>query len=248
APVLVGSARGRANRARERIVSLARRILRSARREGRSKFGRFLDEERMNVSIRPMILAAFAVVLPLAASHGPTVSAQSQAAGTAPAPKPFGAWGVDLTGMDKTAKPGDDFDQFVNGAWKARTQIPPDQPGTGVGNDLRDEIQAEIRAIIEQAAPDTQLGGMYHSYMDEATLDRLDDKPLQEDLKRVAAITDKDAFTRFMGETNGTFGSALIGVGVGPDPANPTIHTLFIGQAGIGLPDRDYYLSPNFKP
>jgi putative endopeptidase len=199
----------------------------------------------MELPTRSIVLAAAILAVPLAGGYRAAVSAQEQ---TAPAQRHFGKWGVDLTGMDKTVKPGDDFDAFVNGAWKARTQIPADQSSKGVGSDLRDEIQAEIRSLIEQAPRDGQLGGMYRSFMDEAALERLDDKPLQKALQGVAAIADREAFTRYMGETNGIFGSAVVGTGVAPDPANPTTNTLFMGQAGLGLPDRDYYLKPDFKP
>jgi len=150
--------------------------------------------------------------------------------------------------MDRTAKPGDDFDQFVNGGWKHKTEIPADQPSTGVGFDVFNRSQAQIRAIIDQAPPTSQLGGMYRSFMDEAAVEVRDDKPLLADEKRVAALADKDALARYMGETNGAFGLTLVGAGVGPDPANPSINTLFLGQAGLGLPDRDYYLNPTFKP
>jgi putative endopeptidase len=165
-----------------------------------------------------------------------------------PAPMHFGTWGVDLAGMDRTAKPGDDFDQYVNGAWKARTEIPADQSSTGVAFDVFNRSQEQIRALIEQAPSTSQLGGMYRSFMNEPAVDALDDKPLQADLKRVAAIASKDEFTKFMGETNGAFGSALIGPGVAPDPSNPALNTLFLGQAGLGLPDRDYYVTAAFKP
>jgi putative endopeptidase len=170
--------------------------------------------------------------------------------GTAQAPPParFGSWGVDLTAMDRTAKPGDDFDQFVNGGWKRRTEIPADQASTGVGYDVFNRSQTQIRAIIEQAPPTSQLGGMYRSFMNETAVEARDDKPLQADVKRVAALADKEAFARFMGETNGAFGLTLVGAGVAPDPANPAVNTLFLGQAGLGLPDRDYYLKPTFKP
>jgi putative endopeptidase len=155
---------------------------------------------------------------------------------------------VDLAAMDRTAKAGDDFDQFVNGGWKRRTEIPADQPSTGVGYDVFNRSQAQVRAIIEQAPSGSPLGGMYRSFMNEAAVEARDDKPLQADAKRVAAIADKDAFARFMGETNGAFGITLISAGVGPDPAHPAMNTLFLGQAGLGLPDRDYYLTPTFKP
>jgi putative endopeptidase len=195
----------------------------------------------MKPSILPVILAALAVA---------TVSGQSSTQSNEPSSpvKHFGTWGVDLTGMDKNARPGDDFDAFVNGAWKARTPIPADQPSTGVGFDVYNRTQAEIRGIIEKAPADSQLGAMYHSFMDEAALETLDDKPLQKDLKEVAAITDIAGFTRYMGRTTGAFGIALFGVGSAPDPAHPVVNTLFMGQAGLGLPDRDYYLNANFKP
>ncbi len=163
-------------------------------------------------------------------------------------PAHFGSWGVDLTALDRTIKPGDDFDQFVNGGWKRRTEIPADQPSTGVGYEVFNRSQAQIRAIIDQAPPTSQLGGMYHSFMDEAAVEARDNKPLQADLKRVAALADKDGFARYMGETNGAFGLTLISVGVAPDPADPSTNTLFLGQAGLGLPDRDYYLTATFKP
>jgi len=150
--------------------------------------------------------------------------------------------------MDRTAKAADDFDQFVNGGWKRRTEIPADQPSTGVGFDVFNRSQAQIRAIIEQAPAASPLGGMYRSFMNEAAVEARADKPLQADLKRVAALADKDAFARFMGDTNGAFGLTLISAGVAPDPVHPEMNTLFLGQAGLGLPDRDYYLTPTFKP
>src|SRR4051812_7824539 len=65
----------------------------------------------------------------------------------APPPPPrYGAWGVDLGALDRTATPGEDFDQYVNGGWKRKTEIPADQPSTGVGFDVFNRSQAQIRA------------------------------------------------------------------------------------------------------
>jgi putative endopeptidase len=184
---------------------------------------------------------AFAILtLSVASLHGAGQGADP--------PTRFGTWGVDLRAMDRTVKPGEDFDEFVNGGWKRRTEIPADQASTGVGYDVFNRSQAQIRTIIEQAPSTSQLGGMYRSFMNENAVEARDDKPLQTDLKRVAALADKDAFARYMGETNGAFGFTLISLGVGPDPADPGTNTLFLGQAGLGLPDRDYYLTPTFKP
>ena len=147
-------------------------------------------------------------MLAAASLHG---AAQTPRPSAPPVPPRYGTWGVDLAAMDKTVNPGDDFDQYVNGGWKRKTEIPADQPSTGVGYDVFNRSQAQIRAIIEQAPATSPLGGMYHSFMNEAAVEASDDKPLQADLKRVAALADKDAFARFMGETNGAFGFTLIG-------------------------------------
>lgn len=190
--------------------------------------------------------ATAARLLPIALFSAVSLHAQSP---TAPPPAPhYGTWGVDLAAMDRTVKPGDDFDHYVNGGWARKTEIPADQASTGVGYDVFNRSQAQIRALIETAAPTTPLGGMYRSFMNEAAVEARDDKPLMADIRRVRALADKDAFAKFMAETNGAFGSTIVSAGVAPDPANPAINTLFIGQAGIGLPDRDYYLTATFKP
>src|SRR6188474_1159822 len=207
-----------------------------------------------NTFLRSLACMAAAVALAcgLAAvtSHASSGAAQSaaHAADAPPTAKHFGTWGVDLTALDRTMKPGDDFDKFVNGGWSRKTEIPADQASTGVAYDLFNMSQAQIRAIIDRAPATSQLGGMYRSFMNEAAVDTLDDKPLRPDLKRVAAIADREAFTKLMAETNGAFGFTLFGPGVGPDPASPSTNTLFLGQAGLGLPDRDYYLTATFKP
>ena len=64
----------------------------------------------------------------------------------------FGAWGFDLSGMDPTAKPGDDFFDYANGAWDARTAIPADRSRFGKFDELRDMSEEQLRAIIEDAA------------------------------------------------------------------------------------------------
>ena len=159
----------------------------------------------------------------------------------------FGTWGVDLDTRDLSVKPGDDFQRYASGKWMDTHEIPADKSQNGVGSELADRNQEQLRAIVTSAPKDSQLGGFYASYMDEARLEQLDSAPLKADLDRVASIKDKAEFTRFMGATFGDFGSSLIGVGIGPDPAKPQINTLFVGTSGLGLPDRDYYLLDKYQ-
>jgi len=176
------------------------------------------------------------------------VAQQPSSSRAAVQPRHFGSWGVDLTGMDRSVNPADDFDRYVNGAWADKTQIPADQASAGVGYDVFNLTQEQIRALIENAPATTQLGAMYQSFMNESVVEKVDDKPLQADLKLVAALADRDAFTKFMGQTNGRFGFTIAGPAVAGDPSTPETNVLWLGQAGLGLPDRDYYLNATFKP
>ncbi len=160
----------------------------------------------------------------------------------------FGTWGVDLGARDPGVKPGDDFDKYANGGWFARTEIPSDQASAGVGYDVYNLTQRQLRAVVAGAPATSQVGGLYQSFMDEARVEALGAKPLLADIAAVAAIRDKAEMARFMGGTQGTFGATIVSGGPYADTADPTVNVLWLGQAGLGLPERDYYLTDSFKP
>lgn len=187
---------------------------------------------------------------------GPTAMAQpdsAPAAQPAPAdsgaldPLRFGSWGVDLDARDTSVRPGDDFDRYANGTWFRNTEIPADQASAGVDYDVYNLTQRQLRALVTTAPPTSQVGGLYQSFMDEARVEALGAKPLMADLARVAAIKDKSEMARFMGRSQGAFGYSIVGGGPYADTDDPTTNVLWLGQGGIGLPDREYYLSDQFK-
>ena len=159
----------------------------------------------------------------------------------------FGTWGVDLGTRDPSVNPGDDFQRYASGKWMDENEIPADKSQNGVGSELSDRNQEQLRAIVLTAAPDSQIGALYASYMNEALVEQLDAKPLQQDLARIDAIKSRAEFTRYMAATHADFGSTLFGAGVLPDPNNPALNTAFVGTSGLGLPDRDYYLLDKHK-
>ena len=160
----------------------------------------------------------------------------------------YGSWGVDLTARDLAVKPGDDFNKYANGAWEARTTIPSDQASAGVGYDVFNRSQDQLRTLIETADPATPIGGLYKSFTDEAKVEQVDDAPLKADLAAIQAITTKAELAKSLGAAHGGFGPDLFSLDIYPDAKNPEINTLYIGQSGLGLPDRDYYLTDGFKP
>ena len=191
-----------------------------------------------------LLLACTALTaVPAVAQPAATAAATSQ-----PQTMRFGTWGVDLSTRDLSVKPGDDFQRYAAGTWMDANDIPADKSQNGVGSELNDRNQEQLRSIVIGSPKDSQIGALYASYMDEALLEKLDAAPLQADLAHVAAIQTKDEFRRFMAGSHKDFGSTLFGLQVIPDLDNPTINILAVGTSGMGLPDRDYYLLDKYKP
>jgi len=203
--------------------------------------------------MRSSLLIASAMAVALTA---PSVDAKTQpkpnAAPIATAPvKPaaprYGTWGVDLSAVDKAVAPGDDFDGYVNGAWNKRTEIPADQASISSFYDIYNLTLEQKKYVIASQGPQTQIGGLYKSFMDEKAVEKVGDAPLRADLAKLAAVNDKVALARYMGATAGGFGRSLVDPGVDADTADPNTNILWLSQGGLGLPDRDYYLKDDFK-
>ena len=190
--------------------------------------------------------AACAMLLACSALCAAPAAAQ-QSAAAAPEQVHFGTWGVDISTRDLAVKPGDDFQRYAAGKWLDTHEIPADKSQNGIGSELADRNQEQLRAIVMRAPKESQLGAFYASYMDEARLVQLDAAPLKPDLDKVAAIKTKAEFTRYMADSLHDAGQTLFGLGVLPDFSNPGMNIAGIFTSGLGMPDRDYYLTDKYK-
>ncbi len=189
------------------------------------------------------------ILLACGALRAETAPAKAPAApSAAPQVVRFGTWGVDLSTRDLSVKPGDDFQRYASGKWMDANEIPADKSQNGVGSELNDRNQEQLRSIIMDAPKSTQLGAFYASYMDEPLLEKLDTAPLKPDLARIDGIKTRAEFTRFMAGTLKDFGSTVFGLGLLPDPADPAKNIAFVGSNGMGMPERDYYLDDKYAP
>ncbi|WP_295167243.1 M13-type metalloendopeptidase [uncultured Brevundimonas sp.] len=165
---------------------------------------------------------------------------------------PFGAWGFDLAGRDTSVKPGDDFNEYANGTYLRTTEIPADKSRFGPFDVLYENAQSQLKSIIETSAANPanenarKVGALYASFMDEAKIEQLGATPLAADLAAVKAVTDHAGMARLMGESHSGFGGSLFGIDVFEDLKNPNLNSAYLGQGSLGLPDRDYYLKPDF--
>jgi putative endopeptidase len=169
----------------------------------------------------------------------------------------YGTWGFNLSSIDKSVRPGDDFYEYANGAALKTMEIPPDR--TRYGNfDLLSELsEKRVHAILEEDAARSgppgsnaaKVGALYKAFMDEKRIEALGDAPLQKDLEPVRAATSRQELVTLMGDTRYGFYGSIFGGGIGQDAKAPTRYAFQMGSGGLGLPDRDYYLgdSQRFK-
>ncbi|MFE1514681.1 M13 family metallopeptidase [Corynebacterium bovis] len=136
--------------------------------------------------------------------------------------------------------PAEDLYRHVNGDWIATHAIPADRGVDGTFHQLRDRAEADVRAIVEAADPDTRIGALYRSFMDTEGIDAAGPEVLEEDLAGVRGATDMTAFARALGELDVHGVGGVVGFWVEKDSGSD-VERAYIVQSGLGLPDEAYY-------
>ena len=167
----------------------------------------------------------------------------------------YGSWGIDLSAMDPSVKPGDDFNRYASGAWLARTQIPSDKPMASLRYLMSDITEARLHELMEKAAAaapaqpvtlEQKVGAFYKAFMDEARLETLGAAPIAAQLNAIRAAKDRQDMAELMGRNQSDFYATIFDLGIDVDLKDTSRYAVYAGQAGLGLPDRDYYLKPSF--
>lgn len=189
----------------------------------------------------------------LLASAACTQTASSPATGTLA--------GVDQAYIDKGTQPGDDFNQYANGAWAKTAVIPDDRSSVGVSFDVFKVAEQRNRELIEGMAKanpaagtnDRRIADYYAAYTDTAGIDARGMAPLKGQLDAIAALKDKGALSTALGaamradtdplNASNFHTENLFGLFVTQDLNRPDVTIPYLMQGGLGLPDRDYYVS-----
>ena len=163
---------------------------------------------------------------------------------------------VDPRNFDSAVKPQDNFYQFVNGTYLKNVAIPPEYSSWGSHAELTQRNLGSLRALSERAvsrgaagsALERQVGDLYASGMDAAAIEAAGVKPLQPLLDRIAALKTPAEVFLAMAQLRG---AGVTGVGFvfgsAADAKNSSVELAQLGQGGLGLPDRDYYLRDDEK-
>jgi len=192
-----------------------------------------------------------ALTLALIAGFAQAEGATAAATATAKSAKaPVLSAGIATEYIEQGVRPQDDFFEYLNGKWLKNTEIPADKASWGSFMQLRENTMPRLRGIIEKsaaskpaAATDAQrIGDFYASFMDEARLEQLGATPLAGELAKIAALKDKSELPAMLAR----LGKIGVGVpfdfGIHQDNKDSTKYVADIGQGGLGMPDRDYYL------
>jgi putative endopeptidase len=161
---------------------------------------------------------------------------------------------IAFEGSDATVRPQDDLFRHANGKWLSSTEIPADRRSYGTFALLAERAEADVKALLEEAvskpgaSPESRMiGDFYASLLDLAALDRAGLKPLKSELDRIAKARTMPDVAALMGHMLGSGVAGPVVAYVSADAKNPTVNAVTWTQSGLGLPDRDYYLSADTK-
>jgi endothelin-converting enzyme/putative endopeptidase len=190
----------------------------------------------MTHRLLPLAALLLATAAPLAAQPAP-----------APAATPshhaqYGDFGIDLSARDLSVRPGDDFWAYANQSYMRAHPIPADRTSYGVDAVLGEQIEQQLRDIVDHPGADAasrQVADFYASWMDEAGIEARGTAPLRPYLDRINAVHDRAGLLALFATPG--FASP-VDIGIFADPADTTRYTVGAEQGGLGMPGRDYYL------
>jgi putative endopeptidase len=168
----------------------------------------------------------------------------------------IGGWGLDLAGMDRTVRPGDDFFRYGAGGWLRATEIPPDRAAWGPFYALRAKAEADVRTLVEAllreppppGTVERKIADFYAAYVDTAAIEAAGLHPVETELAGIRRAGSHEDVAGLMARADLAAGGPF-SIDIWADERNPDRSVVNISQGGLGLPDRDYYLrdDPSFS-
>ncbi len=181
------------------------------------------------------------------------VASLTHAADVKPAYPPFG---LDLAARDPATRPGNDFFQYANGHYLARSVIPADEPSVSRRSGMTRAIDARLHSILDELSKNVaeqpadlhgKVGAFYAAYMDEARIEQVGVGAIALELDAIRSAPDLAALTTLMGRSTIDLYPSPFAVQIDVDLKKPSIYSVYLSQADLGLPDIDYYTKPAYE-
>lgn len=168
-----------------------------------------------------------------------------------------GTKALDNANMDLSVKPGDDFFQYAGGTWLKNTTIPDDKTSYGEFDKVYEKSIADVRSILDEAAAnadkapkssvDQKMGYFYAAGLDTATIDKKGYEPIKPLFERIDGLKNTQEMLKYIADQHLVSSDAMFSAGVEQDLMNSKVYRIYLGQSGLGLPDRDYYLEKDAR-
>lgn len=155
--------------------------------------------------------------------------------------------GVDLSAMDTSVRPQDDFFRYANGGWLKTYKMPDDISRFGATDELMEKNTAEIKDIITGGKSDKKISDLYRSFMDEKAIEAKGLAPISDRLARIDAIKGKEELPAAFAAAGRIGEDAPVHLSVGADAKDSNLNTVDLSQSGLGLPEREYYFNEGDK-
>lgn len=163
--------------------------------------------------------------------------------------------GIDHQYFDQNVKGNDDFYQHVNGGWLKNTEIPADKSRWGTFDILHEESLKQLHDIVDElskqqlveGSSEQKVASLYANFMDEKSIEALGIQPIQAEITNVDALKSKKDIAQLAAHFSRIGVTSPFDVGIDQDMKNSTEMVAMLGQSGLGLPDRDYYLKNDAK-
>ncbi|MDN5417359.1 MAG: M13 family metallopeptidase [Acinetobacter sp.] len=163
--------------------------------------------------------------------------------------------GIDHQYFDQNVKGNDDFYQHVNGGWLKNTKIPADKSRWGTFDILHEESLKQLHDIVDElskqqlveGSSEQKVASLYANFMDEKSIEALGIQPIQAEITNVDALKSKKDIAQLAAHFSRIGVTSPFDVGIDQDMKNSTEMVAMLGQSGLGLPDRDYYLKNDAK-
>src|SRR4051794_2364691 len=157
--------------------------------------------------------------------------------------------------MDKTVDPGTDFYHYADGTWLKNNPVPPDKSRWAGFIELQERNWNLIRQILDDTgkaanqnnSPAQKVGDFYRAALDTNRLEELAFKPLESDLKKIDGLKSEQDLMQLLADFHQRGIGGFFSASVSADSKNSAVYAFYFSQGGLGLPDRDYYLTDGFS-